>query len=154
MPVALRDLRHATRGRDWFAGARALWLEELGASPAAIAASTAESTSLLGRSHCEVLLIERDGEPVGFAVVQRVATAHRLSEFFVVRSSRSLGVGAAAARLIFDRFEGAWEISTLASDVRAIGFWRRVIARYARAGVEERRERGEVVQHFLSNGAR
>ena len=159
MPVALRDIHHSGRGRDWFARAQKLWLSEVGASAEDIASADARSAALLSAPDRETLLIERDEEHVGFVVLQRLfshdnSPIYLLLEFYVIPESRALGVGAAAARLLFDRFDGSWEIRSLSSDVRAIAFWRRVTSRYAPGAVEERRERGEVVQRFLSKGAR
>lgn len=159
MPVVLRDVRHSVRGRDWFARAQALWLSEIGASAHDIASASLRSATLLAESDREILSIERDEQPVGFVVLQRLLSQdnspiYLLLEFYVIPESRALGVGAAAARLLFDRFDGSWEIRSLSSDLGAIAFWRRVTSRYAPGAVEERRERGEVVQRFLSKGAR
>jgi predicted acetyltransferase len=158
MPVVLRDVRHSVRARDWFSRAQALWLAEIGASDEDLAAAASRSIASLSEFDREVFSIERNDEPVGFAVLKRQAardsTTNLLLEFYITPDSRTLGVGAAAARLLFDRFSGRWEIRSLSSDVRAIGFWRRVTSRYAHGAVEERRERGEVVQRFLSKGAR
>ena len=159
MSVVLRDVRHSVRARDWFSRAQALWLSEIGASAEDVAAAASRSVASLSEFDREVFSIERNDEPVGFAVLKRQAsrdstTSILLLEFYITPDSRALGVGAAVARLLFDRFSGRWEIRSLSSDVRAIAFWRRVTSRYAQGAVEERRERGEVVQRFLSKGAR
>lgn len=159
MPVVLRDARHSVRARDWFSRAQKLWLSEMGASLEDVASATDRSIALLSAPDRETLLIERNEEPVGFVVLQRLLSkdpspTYLLLEFYVIPESRTLGVGAAAARLLFDRFDGSWEIRSLSSDVRAIAFWRRVTSRYALGAIEERRERGEVVQRFLSKGPR
>ncbi|MFM7397253.1 MAG: GNAT family N-acetyltransferase [Gammaproteobacteria bacterium] len=156
MPVVLRDVRHSTRSREWFARAQSSWLVEIGASAEDVAAAASNAMAMLSRSDREVILIERDGESVGFAVLQRcdAPSIHVLLEFYIAPPSRALGVGASAARLLFDRFSGAWEIRSLANDIRAITFWRRVTGRHALGAVEEQRERGEIVQRFLSRGAR
>jgi predicted acetyltransferase len=159
MPVVLRDVRHSVRGRDWFARAQALWLDEIGASAHDIAAAPLRSAALLAEPDREILSIERDDQTVGFAVLQRrlsqgTSATYLLLEFYVIPASRALGVGAAAARLLFHRFSGHWEIRSLSTDRRAIAFWRRVTSEYAPGAIEERRERGEVVQRFLSKGAR
>jgi hypothetical protein len=152
MPVALRDPRHSTRGRDWFVRARAAWFTELGASAADVAAAPVLSIALI--TNREVVLFERDEQFVGFAVLHRTTTLIRLDEFFIMKESRALGIGAAAARLLFDRFAGQWEIASLANDQRALAFWRHVLIRYAPGTAQECRERGEVIQRFLSKGAR
>ncbi len=159
MPVVLRDVRHSARGRDWFAHAQTLWLSEMGASADDLASVVSRAAALLSESDREILSIERDDQSVGFVVLQRQVTRESTSlylllEFYVIPEYRALGVGAAAARLLFDRFEGRWEVRSLSSDARAIAFWRRVTSRYAPGAVDERRERGEVVQRFLSKGAR
>lgn len=159
MPVVLRDVRHSARRRDWFAHAQVLWLSEMGVAADDLASVGSRAATLMSETDREVLSIERDDQSVGFAVLQRQATRESTSlylvlEFYVIPEYRALGVGAAAARLLFDRFEGRWEIRSLSSDARAIAFWRRVTSRYALGAIDEHRERGEVVQRFLSKGAR
>jgi predicted acetyltransferase len=72
----------------------------------------------------------------GFALVTdrtllpESAGGHGLAEFFVLRAYRRRGVGASAARQLFDRFPGRWEVRELAENAPAIVFWRRVIDGY------------------------
>lgn len=72
----------------------------------------------------------------GFALVTdrtllpESAGGRDLAEFFVLRAYRRRGAGAAAARQLFDRFPGRWEVRELAENAPAIAFWRRVIDRY------------------------
>lgn len=72
----------------------------------------------------------------GFAIID---TRSRLSdedgvrdvaEFFVARMYRGRGVGAAAARALFDRFGGRWEVRQSERNPGATAFWRTVIDRY------------------------
>lgn len=79
--------------------------------------------------------IRADGALAGFALIRDEATyagagTHEVSEFFVLRKFRRLGVGEQAARMLFDLAPGPWELSQLASNVGAQEFWRRVIDRY------------------------
>jgi predicted acetyltransferase len=79
----------------------------------------------------------RAGERLaGFAIVD---TRSRLSgdqgvfdmaEFFVARTVRRRGVGSAAARTLFDRFGGRWEVRQTPANLPALAFWRRVIGDY------------------------
>lgn len=76
------------------------------------------------------------GRLAGFALVTDLtllpesAGGHDLAEFFVLRAYRRRGVGGVAARQIFDRFPGPWEVRELAENAPAIAFWRRVIDGY------------------------
>jgi predicted acetyltransferase len=80
-------------------------------------------------------LIRVDGKLVGFALVHgrsRLTGAdgiHDMAEFFVLRKYRRQGVGEQAARDIFARFPGPWEVRERPSNVNAIAFWRGVIDR-------------------------
>jgi predicted acetyltransferase len=53
-----------------------------------------------------------------------------MAEFFVLRKYRRQGVGELAAREIFGRFTGPWEIRQRDANIGAVTFWRRVIDRY------------------------
>ena len=78
--------------------------------------------------------IRRADELVGFALVRRgsrVSAARDVmdvAEFFVVRGARRCGVGADAARALFQRFPGSWEIRVRDSNAAARQFWLHVSA--------------------------
>src|SRR5262249_54471616 len=74
-------------------------------------------------------LIIADGELAGFALVSTrsvitgAADVTDMAEFFVVRGLRRHGVGRAAARLLFARFPGTWEVRVLEDYAAARAFW-------------------------------
>ena len=84
-----------------------------------------------------VFFLRVDGRLAGFAYVTRHASyagdgeTTLLAEFFVLRKYRRRGVGERAARAVFDRFPGRWELATARGNEGARVFWRRVIGRYA-----------------------
>ena len=164
MGVSLRDARVAPADRRWFADAYALWAGEMGREAAAAAAALMaapappareEAGRWLAAGDAEVLLVLRDGTAAGFAIVERRegGALRRLSEFWIARGLRGLGIGRAAVPLILDRHDGEWETAALASDAAAVRFWRGVVARYAGARHAERLQDGEVRQRFLARGA-
>jgi predicted acetyltransferase len=69
----------------------------------------------------------------GFALVEDrsrldgTVGVHDMAEFFILRKYRRQGVGARAARLIFQRFPGRWEVRQRAQNTDATAFWRRAI---------------------------
>src|SRR6476469_4374051 len=54
-------------------------------------------------------LVRVDGRLAGCALV-RSGAPHDMAEFFVMRKYRRGGVGAAAARALFARFPGEWQV--------------------------------------------
>lgn len=101
------------------------------------------------------LLIVADGRRVGFALVARAPSPwiapgcdHRMSEFFVLRRERGAGIGALAARIVFDAHPGRWEVSQLVRNERAIRFWRRVIGEQTGGRYEETADEEELRQIF------
>jgi predicted acetyltransferase len=76
------------------------------------------------------------GKLAGFALVHDHSRltgtdgVHDMAEFFVLRRYRRQGVGELAARELFGRFPGPWEVRERPANVGAIAFWRRVIDRY------------------------
>jgi predicted acetyltransferase len=103
-------------------------------------------------------VIAKGADAVGFALVSRprVAAAgetpvnYHMSEFFVRKSHRRLGIGRDAAKLIFDRFAGDWEIVEYQRNPSAVTFWRRVLTTYCKGHYTERSLNGEVHQRFTS----
>jgi predicted acetyltransferase len=73
-----------------------------------------------------------------------------MSEFFVRKQHRRVGMGRDAATLIFDRFAGDWEIVEYLRNPGAVAFWRRVVAGYCGGSYVERSRHGEVQQRFKS----
>ena len=81
-------------------------------------------------------LIRADEKLAGFAIVDGhshltgEAGIWDVADFFVLRRYQKRGVGEHAARLLFDRFRGRWEVRVMAANLAAQAFWRRVIHRY------------------------
>lgn len=85
-------------------------------------------------------LLRVGGRWAGFALV-RTGEPHDMAEFFVMRKYRRAGVGFAAARALFARFPGAWQVRQMRANADATAFWRRAIPV---AFVEEAIEAGPV----------
>ena len=108
------------------------------------------------RDHGHHFVVRLDGRPAGFALVRERAHfagagVREISEFFVLRKYRRRGVGTRAARALFARFPGRWEVAVLTWNP-AQRFWRGVIRRVALGRVgASRRHHGDltfVVWHF------
>lgn len=88
-------------------------------------------------------LIWVDGNLAGFTLVKRGSAITGdpeimdVAEFFVMRKYRRKGVGDEAARRIFERFRGRWEVREMANNTAAQAFWRTTIERYVGRAVEE-----------------
>lgn len=84
----------------------------------------------------DAFLVRVDGKLAGFALIASKSRltgedgVHDVAEFFVVQRYRRSGVGEKAARSLFDRYPGRWEVRQKTENARAIAFWRRVIDRY------------------------
>ncbi len=79
----------------------------------------------------------------GFVLVTRTSrlsgdpAVYDMTEFFVVRSYRKQGLGAAVARLIWEQFPGLWEVRVVENNQSAVTFWRGTTARFAGSSVHE-----------------
>lgn len=77
--------------------------------------------------------IRVDGKLAGLALIRSCCEytdlphPHCIAECFVLRKYRRQGVGRAAARQVFDRFPGGWEVSALLNNHAARAFWESVI---------------------------
>ena len=67
-----------------------------------------------------------DRRLAGFALV-RSGPPHDMAEFFVLRKYRRRGVGRDAARAVFARFPGEWQVREQFENTAAIAFWRSAI---------------------------
>ncbi len=82
------------------------------------------------------LWIRSDGQTAGFAMVRRQKELGEkarieMAEFYVEPAHRRGKIGLFAARAIFARFPGKWELSEFTANAGAIAFWRRVLAGFA-----------------------
>ena len=99
------------------------------------------------RGDCRRFLILADGKIAGFVIVNAGPeflppdTDFEVLDFFVAHKYRRRGVGDAAARAVFDRFRGRWEVEQLAGNLPAVTFWNRVIEEYT-GGHYERLDSG------------
>jgi predicted acetyltransferase len=88
-------------------------------------------------------LIRVDERLGGFALVQERSRltgeegVRDVAEFFVMRRYRHHGIGERAARWLFDRFRGRWEVRQKPENEAATAFWRRVISRYSGGSFED-----------------
>ena len=83
-------------------------------------------------------LIKVDGASSGFALVRETEDGTMdMAEFFVLRKYRRHGVGAIAARALFDTFPGWWEVRQEPTNFGAQKFWRGVIYEYTNGDFED-----------------
>ena len=102
--------------------------------------------SNLGRYWAEAgrwpFAIRVDGRLAGFVLVSPHSpsgqpTDHTVAEFFIMRQYRRMGVGRIAAREVFDRLPGVWEVAEIAANLPAQAFWRAVIDEYTAGDYRE-----------------
>jgi predicted acetyltransferase len=77
-------------------------------------------------AHRHPFLFRVDGRLGGLALV-RAGAPHDMAEFFVLRKYRRGGIGTGAARAVFARFPGEWQVREQWANEGAIAFWRRAI---------------------------
>ncbi|WP_269532932.1 GNAT family N-acetyltransferase [Chitinimonas sp. BJYL2] len=104
------------------------------------------------------LIIRVDGKPAGFAIIDNksqldgASDVHDVLQFFILRGMRKRGIGKLAARAVFDRYPGKWEVRQIDENAAAQVFWRRAISEYTGGNFAERRwedeDGGGVVQTF------
>ncbi len=82
-------------------------------------------------------LLHADGKLAGFALVKKAPSASGaemvwdLAEFFVLRAYRRQGVGLEAARQVWSKFPGQWQVRVMESNRPAQLFWAHAIAKFA-----------------------
>ena len=170
MPVSIRDAQNSQQDRTWIQANYPEYLEDL--SQLSMNTGMFPAAGEFGERHAELmarwfaddsshpLIILKNDKPVGFALVsrpprnQRSQIDFRMAEFFVTLKARRLGVGRDAARLIFNRFAGTWEITEFLYNKPAVNFWRAILTEYTGGKFQESHAQGEVRQVFRSSGAR
>ncbi len=173
MFVSIRDARSMQDDRQWIEESYKEYLDDLtrvslntGMFPA-FGAYSGDSPAEFGDRGPDMMarwfadgssypfVILRDKEPQGFALVSRSMMKRnvvdfRMAEFFVVRRARRHGVGREAAELIFNRFDGRWEIVEFLRNQAAVAFWRNIVGSYTHGRFDEVVMQGEVRHTFRS----
>jgi predicted acetyltransferase len=88
------------------------------------------------------LTVQADDRLAGFILVNRWSALsrkldHSVAEFFVLRKYRLIGVGSRAARVLFERWPGRWEVPVASYNKPALFFWRKAIPASVDGTVEE-----------------
>lgn len=170
MPISIRDAQNSAQDRIWIQAQYPEYLEDLsqlsmntGIFPAAGEFGERQAEHMarwFADDSSHPLMILKNDKPVGFALVsrpprnQRDQVDFRMAEFFVTFRERRLGVGRDAARLIFNRFAGTWEVSEFLYNAPAVTFWRSIVNEYTAGKFKESTAHGEVRQVFQSVGPR
>jgi predicted acetyltransferase len=170
VPVSIRDAQNSPQDRTWIQAQYPEYLEDL--STLSMNTGMFPASGEYGERHAELmarwfaddsshpLVILKDERPAGFALVSRPPRNRRdqvdfrMAEFFVTLKSRRLGIGRDAARLIFNRFAGTWEIVEFLYNKPAVAFWRAILTEYTGSKFQETIAHGEVRQVFRSTGPR
>lgn len=166
MLVSIRDCRRSKKDRQWIRDVYGEYMDALsdlntGLFPVFGSGNSHEDEIFahwFANDQSHPLIILKGVEPVGFALVTRprmraageVSADYNMSEFFVRKPHRRVGIGRSAATLIFDRFAGEWEIIEYLRNPGAVTFWRNVLSAYNRGKYTERSRNGEVRQRFTS----
>jgi predicted acetyltransferase len=165
--VSIRDCRHSKKDRKWIESVYGEYLESLADLNtglfSVLSADHPHEDEIFAHwfsnDHSHPLVILKGPDPVGFALVTRPRIPpaagepgedYRMSEFFVRKQYRRMGMGRDAATLIFDRFAGSWLIVEYLRNPGAVVFWRRVVAGYSAGRYTERSRHGELQQRFNS----
>jgi predicted acetyltransferase len=109
--------------------------------------------NFIGSNHSP-FLVKVDEQWAGFVIAENRTSATlnytmRVAEFFVMHKYRRHGIGRYLAVTLFNRFPGRWKVAALSNNLRAIDFWRTVIAEYTTGNYEEvTTETNAVIQYF------
>ena len=88
------------------------------------------------------LTTHADSRLAGFILVNQWSALnrqldHSVGEFFVLRKYRRIGVGSRAAKILFERWPGCWEVGVARYNKPALSFWRKAISAAVEGDVEE-----------------
>lgn len=167
MTVSLREARHSPADRAWIEQVYGEYLDDLSAGHTgvfpALTVTGQRTRDLLAPWYRDdsaaPFVILRAGQPAGFALVQGVpahggpAVGIRLTEFFIRKPLRGLGLGREAAVLLFNRYDGDWTVAAPAQQRTAVAFWRKVISRFTGGRFREQHDGGEVRYSFSARQA-
>lgn len=89
-----------------------------------------------------------EAEVIGFALIESDEKINTMIEFFVLASYQGKGFGKAAARKLFEAFDGYWNVSQIEKNQPAQDFWRNMIIDITNGEMEEVYSKGKYIQTF------
>jgi len=108
-------------------------------------------------------IIKAGSHLAGFAFVRKGSAISQeagtwdMAEFFIVRGCRRRGVGLKAAKDIWTKFPGKWEVRVIDRNEKATAFWRRAVSEFVGEDTEPtpfaRDRQGWHLFSFESEGA-
>lgn len=157
MSVSIRDAEDCAHDRRWLESQYPQYLDDLGGNGVQTAGVAVHlqwqdewMASWFAAANVPLIILS-NRRPAGFALVgpsPQPGIDQRMLEFYIAPAQRRAGVGRRAARLIFGRFGGTWEITTSLGNHLALSFWRSLLQQYSGGRHRERFLHGEVSQVF------
>ncbi|ULQ58630.1 GNAT family N-acetyltransferase [Brucepastera parasyntrophica] len=82
-----------------------------------------------------IYFIKADDKLAGFVMISdypeiNIETNYSVSEFFVMHKYRKSGIGTFAAKYIFDKYKGAWQLRYHPENRTSKLFWNKVVREY------------------------
>lgn len=74
---------------------------------------------------------------IAFAPLVETSAEKLMHDFFLFRAYRGQGIGQAAARRVFDKFPGTWQLRVLPKNKTALFFWRKTLSGYSNRSFSE-----------------
>lgn len=102
------------------------------------------------KAHHAYFILQED-EVIGFALIESNKKINTVLEFFVLASYQGKGFGKAAARNLFEAFDGYWNVSQIEKNQPAQNFWRNMIFDITNGEMEEVYCKGKYIQTFHTN---
>ncbi|HXH55395.1 MAG TPA: GNAT family N-acetyltransferase [Gammaproteobacteria bacterium] len=80
----------------------------------------------------KAFLIKVADEIAGFVLLDKMTLLEpvdwNMGEFFVLAKFQGKGIANAVARQIFKKYRGKWSVAVMPENIRAVKFWRKIIA--------------------------
>jgi predicted acetyltransferase len=94
--------------------------------------------------------IKADGQLAGFAMINdypdiKIDMDYSMAEFFIMYKYRKLGVGKYAAKYIFNKLKGKWQLKLHPKNIISEKFWIKIIDEYTNGNYEITRNAPEAV---------
>lgn len=93
--------------------------------------------------------LKAGGKLAGFVMVnnrpEAGGTGYNMAEFFVMYKYRRCGLGSWAAKQVFDRYKGSWQLKRHPKNLAAAAFWDKVIGDYTGGSYRLERDRQDLM---------
>lgn len=97
--------------------------------------------SYFEKANHEAFLVKVQSELAGFVLIKKIGhgalSYYKIGEFFIIAKFQGHGIAEQVAHQIWHKYAGAWELSVIPENKKALNFWRKAVGNFSAGNFTE-----------------